>query len=178
MATRIMTAARETGLGWRKLDKMIRPALCRTGCWRCTYGCPFGAKWSARDFVDEAIKLGAVLQTGSRVTRVVLEGGRAAGVEVLAGGRLQTIRAPLVVLSGGGIGSPRILHASDLAPRHAPFFSDPVVAVMGSVDETGGRCEPENEGAGPVRVRCVGDLRSPGASPGRRVELNSVGDVR
>ena len=43
MAARIMDAARAQGLDWHKLDKMIRPASCRTGCWRCVYGCPFGA---------------------------------------------------------------------------------------------------------------------------------------
>ncbi len=141
MATRIMTAARAAGIDWNKLDKMIRPALCRSGCWRCAYGCPYGAKWSARDFVEQAVGLGATLQTGSRVTRVLLEGGRASGVEVKHGGQLQTIRAPLVILSGGGIGSPRILHASGLGPRDAPFFSDPVVAVMGSVADIDGGAE-------------------------------------
>jgi len=141
MATRIAQAARAAGVDWRKLDKMIRPALCRSGCWRCAYGCPFGAKWSARDFVDEALGLGAQLVARSRVTRVLLDGGRAAGVELLHAGRLHTVRAPLVVLSGGGIGSPRILHASALGPRHAPFFSDPVVAVMGAVDDVDGGAE-------------------------------------
>lgn len=141
MATRIMTAAHAAGIDWKKLDKMIRPALCRSGCWRCTYGCPFGAKWSARDFVEQAVGFGAVLQAASRVTRVLLEGGRASGVEVRHGGQLQTIHAPLVILSGGGIGSPRILHASGLGPRDAPFFSDPVVAVMGSVTDIDGGAE-------------------------------------
>ena len=44
MATRIMAAARAAGLPWEKLDKMIRPQACRSGCWRCVYGCPFDAK--------------------------------------------------------------------------------------------------------------------------------------
>ena len=117
MATRIMTAARAVGIDWRKLDKMIRPALCRSNCWRCTYGCPFGAKWSARDFIEQALEHGAELAAGSRVTRVVLTHGRASGVELLRDGRLHTVHAPLVILSGGGIGSPRILHASGLGPR-------------------------------------------------------------
>ncbi|MDN4036991.1 FAD-dependent oxidoreductase [Massilia sp. YIM B02443] len=141
LATRIGQAARAIGLDWRKLDKMIRPALCRSGCWRCAYGCPFGAKWSAREFVDEAVRHGAQLQANSRVTRVLLQDGRAAGVEVMHQRRLQTVQAPLVVLAGGGVGSPRILHASKLAPRHAPFFSDPVVAVMGTVDDVDGGAE-------------------------------------
>jgi len=135
MAARIMDAARARGLDWHKLDKMIRPAACRTGCWRCVYGCPFGAKWSARELVDAAVRDRAVLAARARVTRVLVENGRAAGVEAVVDGNPRSWRAPLVVLSAGGIGSPRLLAASGLMAGTASFFSDPVVAVMGSVDD-------------------------------------------
>jgi choline dehydrogenase-like flavoprotein len=138
MARRLMDAAQSLGLGWHKLDKMIRPAQCRTGCWRCVYGCPFGAKWTARDFLDEARGHGAQLVADARVERVLVEHGRAVGVEVLHGGVLHTVRAGTVVLAAGGIGSPRLLHRSGLAPAAVPFFSDPVIAVMGSVDDIQG----------------------------------------
>jgi choline dehydrogenase-like flavoprotein len=141
MATRMMDAARSLGLEWRKLDKMIRPDTCRAGCWRCVYGCPFGAKWTARDFVDEACRHGAQLVDRARVVRVLVEQGHAAGVEVQVDGVLHVAKAPIVVLSGGGIGSPRILHRSGLGPRSAPFFSDPVVAVMGTVADIDGGAE-------------------------------------
>ena len=49
--------------------------------------------------------------------------------------------APIVVLAAGGIGSPRLLHNSGLAPQAMPFFSDPVVAVMGTVDDVDGGAE-------------------------------------
>jgi choline dehydrogenase-like flavoprotein len=140
-AARIMEAARALSIDWNKLDKMIRPQTCRTGCWRCVYGCPFGAKWTARDFVDEACRHGAQLVDCARVTRMLVEDGRAAGVEFAAGSGLRTARARIVVLAAGGIGSPRLLHASGLGPRSSPFFSDPVVAVMGSVDGLEGGAE-------------------------------------
>lgn len=141
MAARIMAAARAAGLPWEKLDKMIRPQACRSGCWRCVYGCPFGAKWSARDFVEEACRHGAVLRDRSRVLRVTMEGGRATGVELVRDGQRHAPRAPLVVLAAGGVHSPRLLHTSGLGPKHAPFFSDPVVAVMGTVDGLAGGAE-------------------------------------
>jgi choline dehydrogenase-like flavoprotein len=141
MAARMMDAARALKLEWRKLDKMIRPSACRSGCWRCVYGCPFGAKWTARDFIDDACGHGAQLVDGARVVRVTVEHGRATGVEVEVAGALHAVKAPHVVLSGGGIGSPRILHRSGLGPRSAPFFSDPVVAVMGAVDDIDGGAE-------------------------------------
>ena len=141
MATRIMQAARAAGLEWRKLDKLIRPQICRSGCWRCAYGCPFGAKWTARDFLDEAIALGATLIADAKVERVLLQDGRAVGVEFAHGGARREARAEVVVLAGGGIGSPRLLHRSGLRPARSAFFSDPVVAVMGSVDDIDGGAE-------------------------------------
>jgi choline dehydrogenase-like flavoprotein len=141
MALRIMQAAQAAGLPWQKLDKMIRPAICRTGCWRCVYGCPYGAKWTAREMLDEARLRGAHILDGARATRVLLEQGRAVGVEYARDGVIRSVRAGAVVLAGGGIGSPRLLHASGLAPRSLPFFSDPVVAVMGTVDDIDGGAE-------------------------------------
>ena len=141
MATRIGDAARAAGLDWQKLDKMIRPQICRAGCWRCVYGCPFGAKWTARDFLDQAIEHGAHLLDLARATRVVIEDGRATGVEYVRAGRTHIAQASLVILAGGGIGSPRLLHASGLRPARSAFFSDPVIAVMGTVDDLNGGAE-------------------------------------
>ena len=141
MAARIAGAARVAGFDWQKLDKMIRPQACRAGCWRCVYGCPFGAKWTARDFLDEAVAHGAQLLDRARALRVIVENGRATGIDYVRSGRVTRARAGLVVLAGGGIGSPRLLHASGLAPRTSPFFSDPVIAVMGTVDDIDGGAE-------------------------------------
>ena len=141
MAARIGIAARAAGFDWQKLDKMIRPQTCRAGCWRCVYGCPFGAKWTARDFLDEAVEHGAQLRDNARALRVVVDDGRASGVEYVRDGATLFAQARIVVLAGGGVGSPRLLHASGLGERTSPFFSDPVIAVMGTVDDIDGGAE-------------------------------------
>jgi choline dehydrogenase-like flavoprotein len=141
MATRIMQGALSLGLDWRKLDKMIRPQICRSGCWRCVYGCPYGAKWTARDFIDEALAHGAVLFDQAWARRIIVENGAASGVEFIRGGQVCQARAPVVIAAGGGIGSARLLHRSGLHPRYSSYFSDPVVAVMGSVDDLDGGAE-------------------------------------
>jgi choline dehydrogenase-like flavoprotein len=141
MAQRIRLGAAGQKLDWRKLDKLIRPQSCRTGCWRCVYGCPFGAKWTARDFVDEAVQLGATLIDQAKVEQVIVENGRAVGVRYLHGGVSQQVFGTNVVLAGGGIGSPRLLHRSGLHAERSAFFSDPVVAVMGVVDDLDGGAE-------------------------------------
>jgi hypothetical protein len=141
MATRIMQGAHTLGLDWRKFDKMIRPQICRSGCWRCAYGCPFGAKWTARDFLDEAITHGARFVDKAKVQHVIVQDQRAVGVEFVRNEMRQKAMGRIVVLAGGGIGSPRLLHASGLHPNGSAYFSDPVVAVMGSVADVDGGAE-------------------------------------
>lgn len=141
MATRIMQGAHTLGLPWQKLDKLIRPSICRTGCWRCLYGCPYGAKWTARDFIDQAVSAGAILLDRARADRILVEEGKATGVEFTRDGVSQRATAATVIVAAGGIGTPRLLHRSGLRPKHSSFFSDPVVAVMGYVDDLDGGAE-------------------------------------
>ncbi|MQA42822.1 GMC family oxidoreductase N-terminal domain-containing protein [Rugamonas aquatica] len=141
MAQRIRQGAEAQQLGWQKLDKMIRPQICRTGCWRCVYGCPFGAKWTARDFLDEAVQLGVTLTAQAKVEQVIVENGRATGVRYRHEGAMWQAFAAKVVLAGGGIGTPRLLHRSGLHTARSTFFSDPVVAVIGQVDDIDGGAE-------------------------------------
>lgn len=141
MAARIADAAQALGHDWRRLDKMILPDKCRAGCWRCVYGCPFGAKWTARNMVDEAVAAGAELIADARVERVMVQGARAVGVEFMRHQQRRQRFAGVVVLAGGGIGSPRLLHASGLGPARAAHFTDPVIAVMGTVADVDGGAE-------------------------------------
>jgi choline dehydrogenase len=55
--------------------------------------------------------------TGARVTRIVIEKGRATGAEYVKNGKTVTVRAELeVVLSGGAYASPQILMLSGIGP--------------------------------------------------------------
>ena len=58
------------------------------------------------------------MRTGCRATRVLIDKGRASGVEFLAGGtRPETVRAAReVILSAGAIQSPRLLLQSGIGP--------------------------------------------------------------
>lgn len=141
MATRIMHSAKALGLDWQKLDKLIRVDQCRTGCWRCLYGCPYGAKWTARDFIEDAINAGAQLITSAKVSRVLHDEGRVCGVVLRHQGMTKEARANTVILAGGGIASPRLLAASGIASNSTKHFSDPVIAVMGSADDMDGGAE-------------------------------------
>ena len=134
MARRIFSSAKALGYPWQKLDKIIDQSLCRSACWRCSYGCPYGAKWSAGQFAREAVSAGAELVTGARVRRVLTKNRRAVGVEYTQSGTQHRVSGDKVVLSAGGLGSPDILRNSGITDVGQTLFVDPVVAVMGAVD--------------------------------------------
>ncbi|MDO9416124.1 GMC family oxidoreductase [Pararhizobium sp.] len=59
------------------------------------------------------------IKLGARVARIVLEGKRAVGVEVVTKAGLETIRASREVLvTSGAIGSPKLLQQSGIGPAH------------------------------------------------------------
>jgi ferredoxin len=124
---RLFELCEEAGLAPRPTPKMIDFDRCRR-CGRCVLGCPYGAKWDSRRFLDDARARGARLVTGSSVRKVVIRGGRAAGVRARVGARTVFFPADLVVLSAGGLGTPAILERSGIRcePR---LFIDPVLCV-------------------------------------------------
>ena len=141
MASRIMNSARDLGYEWHKLPKFIDQNKCKPHCWRCTYGCPYGAKWSARMYVDQSLASGSEIIDSFRVEKVLIENGKAAGIEGRHKGRTVRFESPIVVVSAGGIGSPQILRNTGIEGCGRDFFFDPLIAVMGTADvvPAGGR---------------------------------------
>lgn len=140
MASRIMDTARDLGYDWNKFPKFLYQDRCKTDCDKCSLGCPYEAKWSARMYVDEALNNGAQLIDHARVKRVITEGNTATGVEFSRWGKSFKAFAPVVIVAAGGIGSPVILRNSGLDGAGYDFFYDPLIAVMGTVkDIKGGR---------------------------------------
>src|SRR5690606_5889743 len=81
-STRIAEAAGELGMEWRPQDKFMQPDR-STGfdCGaHCMLGCRCGAKWSAAEWVDDAVAAGAELWMNAHVERLRIEDGRVAGV--------------------------------------------------------------------------------------------------
>ena len=139
-AKRIMTSARELGYAWNKLPKFIYQEKCQPECWRCSYGCPFGAKWNARHYIDQAVANGATLISRARVHKVLVEKQTAIGVAYKRFGTAHRVYAPEIILAAGGIGSPVILRKSGIYNAGYDYFFDPLITVMGTVDDLeGGR---------------------------------------
>jgi choline dehydrogenase-like flavoprotein len=97
-----------------------------TSCGSCPFGCRAGTKRSGlQAHLADATLRGARLVAGARVDRVLVEGGRAVGVEAMvavgavdgasAAARRLTVRARQVVLAAGALRSPAILIRSGLS---------------------------------------------------------------
>ncbi|HKN80336.1 MAG TPA: FAD-dependent oxidoreductase [Actinomycetota bacterium] len=128
---RLFRAFEDLGLGPVVLPKMGDAELCRH-CGRCMLGCPYGRKWDSRAYLDEAVRRGARLMTGSAVTEVVIEDGRATGVVTRTKALHRFVPADLVVLAAGGFGTPAILERSGIGCEPT-LFVDPVLTVAARV---------------------------------------------
>jgi choline dehydrogenase-like flavoprotein len=135
MAKKMMTSAQDLGYDWQKINKFIFQDKCETGCWRCAYGCPYGAKWNARNFIEKAVENGATLVNGAKVKRVLTNGSKATGIEFKRRGLTHRVEAPAIVLGAGGIGSAEILRKTGIDNAGYDFFVDPLVLAVGEVED-------------------------------------------
>jgi choline dehydrogenase-like flavoprotein len=131
-ASKMMGAAQDMGLDWNLLDKWIRPEKCEANCGKCALGCTTGAKWTAREYIEEAQQSGAELLLQTTVDRVLTENGKAVGVRAKGPQGWMDIKAETVILSAGGQGTPPILQRSGVYDAGQGFFADPLVFVMGA----------------------------------------------
>ncbi len=103
-------------LGW-KHGQLLRNAPGCEASGFCHLGCRSDARKSTNlSYVPPALERGAVLFTGLRAERVLLEGRRASGLEgVAANGARIRIRARAVILAGGTVSTPLFLMSQGLA---------------------------------------------------------------
>lgn len=126
---RFLDAGRELGLKTMKMPKAIREDDC-IQCGKCAFGCPADAKWSGKDFVDEAVEAGATLICEADVFELISEDGKIKGVKYIKDDREEEIYGGTVVLSAGAISSALILRSAGIDAGRELFF-DPFVSVGG-----------------------------------------------
>jgi choline dehydrogenase-like flavoprotein len=119
------------GLGWRA-QRISRNSPGCDDCGSCPFGCVRGTKRSGlRVHLAAAFRDGARIVPEATVRRILLEGGRAVGIEAVVGReawrrsrieggppaprpRRLTVRAPRVVVAAGALRTPVILARSGL----------------------------------------------------------------
>jgi choline dehydrogenase-like flavoprotein len=139
-------------LGYPRHGPLLRNAPDCDGASVCCFGCPTDAKRSANiSYVPLALRYGANLFYNARVSRVLVESERVAGVEArtASGGRL-VVRAPAVVVACGTVGTPALLLGCGLANRSGQLGRNlsihPAVGMFGlfpDVEVRGCSCIPQ-----------------------------------
>jgi choline dehydrogenase-like flavoprotein len=137
-AHRLKEAALAAGYDWKKKLMLIDQSMCDGGyCYE--------AKWKALSYVDEAVRLGARLQCQARVERVLIENGRAVGVECRIagspfGGQPTRFHARKIIVSAGSLATPLILRNSGLADVATKgYYVDPSSIMFGRIPRLRGR---------------------------------------
>lgn len=129
---RLRESAMSLGYGWNKNLMMIDQSKCNS-----KYS--FEAKWKAKDYIQDAVNDGAVLINQAKVFRVIIDQGKAIGVEYkfkngLMGHTLCKAYGTKIILAAGSLSTPLILRESGIKDvvNHG-YFCDPAFAVFGSV---------------------------------------------
>ena len=103
-------------LGWKHGELLRNAPSCEASGF-CHLGCPSDARRSTNlSYLPPALARGAALFTGLKAERVLVENGRAVGIEgKAANGAALRVRARAVILAGGNIPTPLFLLKQDLA---------------------------------------------------------------
>lgn len=131
-ALRLRASAAELGYDWRKNTMLVDLS-------KCASGYAYAAKWKARAFVEEAVAHGASVVNNARVLKVLVDDGKAYGVEYRLLGRrqpadVQQATAATIVLCAGGASSPVILRESGLkSVLNRGFYCNPNFGVVGAI---------------------------------------------
>jgi choline dehydrogenase-like flavoprotein len=128
----LMDAGNRLGMKWQKLEKFIDPAKCEPRFCNCMLGCPKDAKWSSWEYLDQAKTLGAEIMANVKVNEVTIAGGEATGVKAWQRGKGDLeVEADVVILAGGGMGTPVIMQNSGIYGAGVGFFCDPLAFTIG-----------------------------------------------
>jgi choline dehydrogenase-like flavoprotein len=104
-------------LGWHvdQMPRSVKNCAQDEQCGYCGFGCRVGAKQGPRVYLEEAVENGARIITRADVSKVMVRGRRAVGVEATSGRHRLLIDArKAVVVAAGAIETPAVLLRSGL----------------------------------------------------------------
>ena len=121
----IMEKAESMGFNTQKMPKFIDPETCKP-CGKCALGCSRNSKWTSLEYVKDAKKYGAEIIENTLITGLIVKNGEIKGVK----SKDKEFLADTVVLSAGGIETPRILRKEGINAGNN-LFVDTFVTVGG-----------------------------------------------
>ena len=128
----VRDAATSLGYAWEKNTMLVDLS-------KCASGYRYEAKWTARTYVQAAVERGAELRTQARVVKIIVDQGRALGVEYRQreGKQESEVRRAFgarVVLAAGACASPLLLLESGLkSVVGSGYYCCPGRVLMGVV---------------------------------------------
>jgi len=128
-------------LGFTKHGPLRRNAPACDGQGVCCFGCPTDAKRSTNvSYIPLALRAGAELFTGAKMTRVIVEGGQARGIVAhTPDGTTLTVRARSVVIACGTLTTPLVLGAQQLGTASGQLGKNlsihPAAGALAEFDE-------------------------------------------
>lgn len=128
-------------LGFTRHGPLKRNAPACDGQGVCCFGCPTDAKRSTNvSYVPLALRAGAELFAGAKVTRILVESGNARGVVArTASGHSLMVRSRAVVVSCGAILTPLLLERQGLGTRSGQLGKNlsihPACGALAEFDE-------------------------------------------
>ena len=142
----IYEAALSLGYEMEAMPKVIDQEKC-IKCGLCINGCKQGAKWTAKNYLNQAINQGAVVRYDSRVEEVLIDQERVYGVRGVNAEDEFEYEADKVILAAGGLGTPVILQNSKIKNTAVGknLFIDTFVNVYGITDGVNQLSEPPME---------------------------------
>lgn len=136
-SVKMMETANKIGYNWEPMAKFLDPEKFVNGrcCGPNTHlGCKCGAKWTAREYLGDAVAAGATLLTETECEDVIVENDKAVGVRAKKpGGGIETFHAERVILCAGGLATPLLLQRLGIDGAGDGCFMDPTLVVYGEV---------------------------------------------
>jgi len=126
----IMSASKELGYTMELMPKFINQTLC-SNCGGCFAGCQNGAKWTAFNYLEQAINAGADIIYGTSVHEIMAKNGKVRGIISENKQGVIKILADTVILSAGALSTPLILNNSGIQAAGKGLFVDIFVNVYG-----------------------------------------------
>jgi len=141
-------------------------------------GCKHNAKWTALDFLDEAKRNGAEIAYNTRVQKVIVENGKVKGISGTGPSGSFEIRADVVILAAGGVGTPVILLKSGVEDAGSDFFMDLLVNTYGVTKDLSQTNEPTMALVDHEFHKSKGFILSPFLNQPRLPKVHRVGSKR
>ena len=123
-------ASEALGLIFKPMPKFLDASQC-SNCGQCIAGCQKYARWTARDYLDQAGEHGANIVYNTTAQQVILQNGKSKGIIALGPQGQTKIYSDTVILAAGGFATPIILQRSGIKHAGTGLFVDLFINTYG-----------------------------------------------